>query len=193
MHRPISLLLLFFAPFLGIRAQTAETVTDNRDGKVYRTVTIGTQTWMAENLNFESRHSHCYDCELYGRMYMYDEALTSCPDGWHLPSEGDWTTLIAYLGGYMEAGGKLKEAGFAHWRSPNTSATNSSGFNAIPNGYRSFNGVLNFERKRGYWWTSTPNSLMSAWSIVMLHNKGEVARVLSDKPVGLSVRCLRNP
>ena len=175
------------------KAQTMDTVVDRRDNKVYKTVTIGTQTWMAENLNFGTALSFCAQCEVYGRIYMYDEALTACPAGWHLPSDPEWTTLIAFLGGYGDAGGKLKEAGFAHWKSPNSNATNSSGFNAIPNGYRSINGALNFERKRGCWWSSTNNSMMSAWSIALQNTKGEVSRVLSDKPVGLSVRCIKNP
>lgn len=192
MIRKITLVALLIVAFIHCEAQTMDTMTDTRDNKVYKTVRIGTQTWMAENLNFQTLLSYCADCEVYGRIYMYDEALTGCPVGWHLPSDPEWTTLIAFLGGYGDAGGKLKETGFAHWKSPNTGATNASGFSALPNGYRSMNGALNFERKLGSWWTSTNNSMMSAWSVSLHYDKAIIVRKISDKPVGLSVRCIKN-
>jgi uncharacterized protein (TIGR02145 family) len=141
-----------------------ETVTDY-DGNVYQTVTIGSQVWMKENLktthyrngdaipnvtdttswNHLTMGAYCnYDTNasyvpVYGRLYNWyaiTDGRNICPLGWHIPSDTEWTTLITYLGGESIAGGKMKEAGTAHWASPNTGATNSSGFTALPAGIR---------------------------------------------------------
>ncbi|MGM9985270.1 MAG: fibrobacter succinogenes major paralogous domain-containing protein, partial [Fibrobacter intestinalis] len=86
---------------------------DPRDGKTYRTVEIGKQVWMAENLNYEMDGSYCYDneatnCQKYGRLYTWAAAMQACPEGWHLPSEAEWETLITAVGGEDVAGLKLK-------------------------------------------------------------------------------------
>jgi len=113
-------------------------LTDDRDGKTYKTVKIGDQVWMAENLNFATDSgSWCYDknpenCSTYGRLYSWEIAKTACPSGWHLPSYDDWGILSKYLGGYTIAGGKLKSK--IGWISPNTDATNESGFSGLPGG-----------------------------------------------------------
>lgn len=122
------------------------TFVDERDGKKYKFVKIGSQFWMAENLNYDTTEgSWCYgnekdNCTKFGRLYNYQTALTVCPTRWHLPSDQEWNILTDYLGGRSVAGGKLKEAGSSHWASPNTDATNSSGFSALSGGYRSANG-----------------------------------------------------
>jgi uncharacterized protein (TIGR02145 family) len=177
---------------LKLVAQPLESFTDERDGKIYKAVHVGAQIWMAENLNYETEYSWCIECETYGRVYSFETASQACPTGWHLPSDGEWTTLIATLGGFTIAGGKLKEAGYTHWKSPNKGATNESGFNAIPHGYRSLNGILNFENKIGYWWTSTADSDMEAWSVKMESVSAAVNRTLSARFVGLSVRCVKD-
>ncbi len=90
------------------------TFTDSRDGQTYKTVKIGTQTWMAQNLNYQTkRGSWCYEnsadsCKKYGRLYDWKTAKKACPAGYHLPSNEDWTTLIDYMGGQVTAGKKLK-------------------------------------------------------------------------------------
>ena len=118
-------------------------MTDSRDGKRYKTVEIGNQWWMAENLNYDAGSgSWAYDsipsnAEIYGLLYDRETACDVCPDGWHLPSDTEWEELIDYLGGAYFAGGKMKEAGTTHWISPNTGATNESGFTALPGGGRS--------------------------------------------------------
>lgn len=117
------------------------TITDLRDAQVYDIVKIGNQTWMADNLNYDTGTGSFYygnnqvTYEVpYGRLYTYDAAQDACPTGWHLPNEGDWNELITYLGGTSVAGGKLKATGTFYWNSPNTCATNETGFTALPGG-----------------------------------------------------------
>ena len=86
-----------------------------------------------------------------------------CPAGWHLPSDAEWTELTDYLGGTSVAGGKLKETGTTHWTSPNTGATNETGFTALPGGYRGSNGSFGGIGSNGYWWSATENGAASAW------------------------------
>jgi uncharacterized protein (TIGR02145 family) len=183
--------VLVFIPFI-ILAQATDKFIDTRDGTEYKTIQIGTQVWMAENLNFSTPNSWCIECETYGRLYNYNEAISACPDGWHLSSDLDWTILVGNLGGFTTAGGKLKESGINHWKKPNKFATNESGFNAIPHGYRSVNGILNFENKMGFWWTSTENEKLNSWSIRIDYDKNNVTRQISNKDVGLSVRCVKD-
>lgn len=137
------------------------------DGNVYKTVKIGNQVWMAENLkttkyrngdaipevtgNTEwgalTTGAYCnYDnnaanVATYGRLYNWfavNDSRKLAPEGWHVASYEDWEALTNYLGGLDVAGGKLKETGTAHWESPNEGATNEAGFNAIPGGGRFF-------------------------------------------------------
>jgi PKD repeat protein len=107
----------------------AGTFTDPRDGQTYQTVEIGSQTWMAENLNYETSNSWTYNNDpgygnIYGRLYNWEAALSACPSGWHLPDKDEFNTLIVFLGGVTVAGGKMKEEGYLHWSEPNTGATN---------------------------------------------------------------------
>ena len=86
---------------------------DSRDGQIYKTVTIGSQTWMSENLNYEMANSTCYDgfvsnCYKKGRLYAWKAALESCPVGWHLPTQSDWHVLFSALGGKVSAAIALK-------------------------------------------------------------------------------------
>jgi uncharacterized protein (TIGR02145 family) len=146
------------------------TVTDI-DGNVYRTVRIGSQWWMAENLR-ATRYSdgtpiesYIYDDDeanlgAYGRMYRWTATMRlpagtdsiparvqgAAPAGWHIPTDAEWRELTNALGGEAAAGGKLKENGTAHWNSPNSGATNESGFTAVPSGYRGF-GTLGYYNK----------------------------------------------
>lgn len=167
-------------------------VTDARDGKTYKIITIGTQTWMAENLNFEMPGSWCIDCEVYGRSYNYEAAKKACPAGWHLPSEAEWTVLTDFAGGGSVVGGNLKEAGTLHWKSPNTGATNSSGFCALPHGFRTLMGYLSEPTKFAMFWTSTVSKGPNIKSIRLDYNKSTVSTVESDRNIGNSLRCIKD-
>ena len=162
---------------------TYGTVTDI-DGNVYKTITIGTQTWMADNLKTTKYRNgdpipnvtgtsnwatlatgaYCWynDDTTYkanfGALYNWFAVAGSrniAPSGWHVPTDADWTTLITYLGGVTVAGDKMRETGTLHWLSPNTYATNSSGFTALPGGMRGYDGIFEEFGRYGYWWSST--------------------------------------
>jgi uncharacterized protein (TIGR02145 family) len=194
-----------------------EPFTDLRDGQIYNTVEIGTQCWMAEDLNIgeminasnnQSNNSviekFCYNndpanCETYGGIYQWNEMMKYitlqgvqgiCPAGWHLPTDEEWTTVTGFLGGESVAGGKMKETGTTHWYPPNTAATNESGFTALPGGgyaAGSFYGM----GSNGYWWSSTERSAGHAWKRSMYCGNGSVYRSYSNMGGGFSVRCVR--
>jgi uncharacterized protein (TIGR02145 family) len=197
--------------------------TDPRDGKKYKTIQIGTQIWMAENLratvyNDGSKISfvtnngiwagltagaYCwYDNDTtnrntYGALYNWyavTDRRNICPAGWHVPTDAEWVTMETLLGGGTEAGGKLKETEFMHWQSPNTGATNKSGFTGLPGGYRDkeFNGAFHNLRSAGYFWTSTQGSSTHAWMRDLFLMEIGTDRHTYFKAGGLSVRCIRN-
>jgi uncharacterized protein (TIGR02145 family) len=115
-----------------------------------------------------------------------------CPDGWHLPSDDEWTELTDYLGGTSDAGGKLKETGTTHWNSPNTGATNETGFTALPGGYRFSNGAFNGIGYNGTWWSATEGSASDAWDRGVNYLDSNVGSYDGSKEVGFSVRCVRD-
>ena len=191
------------------------------DGNTYKTVTIGTQTWMAENLKVTKYNDGIaipnvtdntawrelttgalcdYDnipsnSETYGKLYNWHAVNTGklCPTGWHVPSDAEWTELTDYLGGTSVAGGKLKETGFTHWASPNTGATNETGFTALPGGGRLDNGVtFSLIGFYGYWWSATELGATYAWGRSMYYGDSNVYSYDVDKGVGFSVRCVRD-
>lgn len=154
------------------------------DGNIYTSVTIGSQSWLVENLKTTKFNdgtdiplvtdgtewqglttpSYCYYDndeatykDSYGALYNWFAVNTGklCPDGWRVPSKSDWEILIDFLGGTSAAGGKLKESGTEHWKNPNTGATNETGFTALPGGYR--NAFQTYGEIKGYgaWWTSS--------------------------------------
>jgi len=137
--------------------KTVPTLTDNRDGKKYKKITVGSQTWMGENLNYAAEGSKCYDndagnCEKYGRLYNWATAKTACPTGWHLPSDDEWTTLENTVGGRSTAGTKLKSA--EGWNKGGN-GTDDYAFSALPGGYGNSDGNFNTAGGYGYWWSST--------------------------------------
>lgn len=198
---------------------TYGTMTDI-DGNTYKTVTIGTQTWMAENLKVTKYNdgtsipivsdsaawsvlttgAYCnYENEqcsvaIYGRLYNWYAVNTGklCPTGWHVPTDTEWTTFINYLGGEDAAGGKLKEIGIAHWQSPNEGATNESGFTALPSGFRGFNGTFGNIGYSGLWWSATNDDANKAWLRDMFYGNSVVNRSNRYKGNGFSVRCVKD-
>jgi uncharacterized protein (TIGR02145 family) len=195
------------------------TVTDI-EGNVYRTVTIGNQIWMAENLR--SRHyrngdlipnvtdtaawgaltsgAWCwYDNDSaanaeYGMMYNWfaaADARNIAPASWHVPSDADWTVLVNFLGNLGISGGKMKETGTAHWFSPNTGATNESGFTALPGGYRyTDNGAFKQKGYDGDWWSTTAVDTTYAWFRNIYYNYPSSGRYYYKKQNGFSIRCV---
>ena len=115
-----------------------------------------------------------------------------CPTGWHLPSDAEWTELTEYLGGTSDAGGKLKETGTTHWNSPNTGATNETGFTALPGGYRYKDGAFYNIGLDGYWWSATESGATSVWTRGMDVIFNNVYRNSLNKELGFSVRCVRD-
>ncbi len=223
-----------FRVVLNTLINVMDTVTDI-DGNVYHTVTIGTQTWMVENLKttryrngdligttnpatldirnenspkyqwiFENNQS---DLAVYGRLYTWYAVTDSrniAPNGWHVPTDDEWTTLINFLGGDSLAGGKLKEAGITHWKSPNTGATNESGFTALPGGCRPENGVfdgggvyLGDNHHYGGWWSSSEKNSSVAWNRYLSYNDAAIQPFdntygYDGKKWGFSVRCIKD-
>ncbi len=181
------------------------TVTDY-DGNVYETVVIGTQTWMKENLRslhrsdgstideayaYEDNESNVAD---YGRLYTWDAVMGTsgfCPDGWHVPSKDEGETLQNFLGGHMEAGGKMKETGFTYWDEPNTGATNESEFSSRGSGQRGQTGNYTNLQRSFQMWTTTEN-VDKAYHLSNLYNSDNTAFEAHPKTIGFSVRCLKN-
>ena len=175
--------------------------TDSRDSKVYRKVTIGGKTWMAENLNFAAEGSTCYEnnagnCDKYGRLYNWTTALSACPAGYHLPSDDEWTELENAVGGRSTAGTKLKST--VGWNG-NGNGTNDFGFLALPggSGYSdgSFRGAVDFgflASNFGSWWSAAEISTDLAWYRGMDYAYGEVNRNNNFKTNLLSVRCVED-
>ena len=128
----------------------------------------------------------------YGVLYNWPAAMNACPTGWHLPSDAEWTELTDYLGGEGVAGGKLKEIGTTHWNTPNTDATNETGFTALPGGYRRTNGTFVNVGNHGYWWSATENVIDNAWYRIVSYEYSRVGRYGTIKELGFSVRCLRD-
>lgn len=143
---------------------------------------------------------------IYGRLYNWyavdNNAATKvasnggknvCPTSWHVPTDTEWTTLTTYLGGESVAGGKLKETGTTHWLSPNTGATNETGFTALPGGNRYYYGVYVSIGFDGYWWSSTEYSTAFAWFRLLDVDWANVVRDhVNDSHYGYSVRCVRD-
>jgi uncharacterized protein (TIGR02145 family) len=168
---------------------TEGTFTDSRDGQVYPYKLIGSQVWMTKNLNYNAPGSSCYNCAVLGRLYEWNTALSVAPEGWHIPSDAEWTTLTTYLGGDSVAGGKMKTTTL--WDNPNTGATNSSGFSGLPAGHI-YDGTYYNNPTTGYWWSSTAFTDFHAWIRVLQYDSDDAQRGAGMKVYASSVRCVRD-
>jgi len=131
--------------------------------------------------------------ETYGYLYSWESAKDVCPEGWHLPNDAEFVDLVSSQGGYFEtAGGKLKEPGTAHWKSPNTGATNSSGFTALSCGKSNDNEGKYYFGVMTYFWTSEDMDETLGFSYALYSGKAEFSRYGLDKGDGVSVRCLKD-
>jgi len=145
--------------------------TDSRDGKNYKTTKIGTQTWMAENLNYEAKGSKCHEnkpdnCQKYGRLYDLNTATKACPKDWHLPSDKEWQTLLA-LGGIAKKEFKARSGWGNSLNGKSGNGTDIYGFSALPS-----------DGKAGFWWATSGIGLIMSEGIY--------------EPTLLSVRCLQD-
>lgn len=218
-------------------------ITDPRDSTSYSTILIGTQCWMAKNLNYGTyvtvattqagagTQKYCYadntaSCTTYGGLYEWAEMMSGaascngtgssqpacttpvqgiCPSGWHIPSHYEWTLLEKNVGANPSAfpyditttgwlgtdeGGNLKETGTTRWLTPNTGATNTSSFTALPGGY-SWIGSFAYVGYFGNWWSATESGA-NAWSHNLHYTEARVYRGTNDKAYGFSVRCVKD-
>jgi uncharacterized protein (TIGR02145 family) len=196
-------------------------MTDTRDGQAYDIVLIGNQCWMAESLNYGLMISHdvamdndgtsekyCFDndelnCQEWGALYQWDEAMQYtttestqgiCPPSWHIPSEADWDTLDDFLGGYNISGGKMKESGYIHWVSPNTGASNSSGFTGIASGFIDISASNPSQGlyTHNYYWSSTEVYGTSARRRALFYFNAKSNPYYDLKWIGFSIRCVKD-
>jgi uncharacterized protein (TIGR02145 family) len=134
--------------------------------------------------------------ETYGALYNWYtiETTNLCPAGWHVPTDDDWTILTTYLGGESVAGGKLKEAGTAHWATPNTGATNETGFSALPGGWRANTVIGSFIDfgTDGSWWSGTEYDATDGYFRGLDYESGLITWRHNFKKAGYSVRCVRD-
>jgi len=199
---------------------TSGIVKDN-DGNSYKTITIGNQVWMAENLrttkfrngdpipnvavneswSATANGAFCWynndaaNKTIYGALYNWYAVTDSrniAPAGWHIPSDDEWTALTNFLQGNRLAGGKLKETGFAHWLDPNSGATNASGFTALPGGLRGKDGVFKNLGFCGTWWANTEYTKSVAWYRYVDYGTSNIYSVSSYKTSGFSIRCVKD-
>ncbi len=180
-------------------------ITDPRNGNSYKTVQIGMQCWMAENLNYGElleggtpsdnnlAEKFCYDdneanCDEFGALYQWDEMMNYvdneeitaiCPEGWHIPSEKEWHRLVNYLGGNFEAGGKLKVGG-------------STGFDALMSGTRNSGGTYEMLNLKGFYWSSTSQEGDKAMQVHFDNNLNGVYYNYKDKGYSNALRCVKN-
>lgn len=188
------------------------------DGNIYHSVHIGNQVWMLENLNvthfrngeviplatkWQNPDTAVY-CNFnntdslsktYGKLYNWYAAHDKrniAPVGWHVPTESDWQTLIAFLGGENFAGGKLKEKGIRHWLKPNTGASNESGFTGLPGGYSTNTGVFLGMGTNAYWWSSTDGNETMGCCRCVSSTSQAIECIKGGKLCGFSVRCIKD-
>ncbi|MBN2411185.1 fibrobacter succinogenes major paralogous domain-containing protein [candidate division KSB1 bacterium] len=185
-------------------------------------VKVGAQKWLAENLNVDhyrngdpipevqdaeewtklTTGAWCYyendpeNGKVYGKLYNWyavNDPRGLAPAGWHVPTIDEWQTLVDLLGGEDVAGGKLKEAGAAHWRSPNEGATNESGFTAWPGGWRyGYDGNFEDIGSHAVFWHGSEDYYSLAWSRRLSYRSSDMHRCYFDGQSGFSVRLLRD-
>ena len=220
----ITIHCIFLIGFLSLSQTNGAGVIDI-DGNQYSSVIIGSQEWMAENLRTTSYANgdpipfvitnsqwgglttgawvDYYEgpqfITTYGKLYNWfavNDSRNLCPNGWHVPTDAEWSSLINYLDPNSDPtsqtnppGYKMKSTGTDYWQSPNTGATNESGFSGLPGGCRSpYFAEIDIS---GYWWSSTESNTNNAWLRSLYHNNSFVVRTFRFKTDGFSVRCIK--
>jgi len=194
--------------------------SDNGQQPSIESITIGTQTWTLKNLDVVKYRNGdpiqqvsdpgqwaslttgawCYyfnnssNNAAYGKLYNWyavNDSRGLAPAGWHIPTDIEWTTLTTFLGGETDAGGKMKSTSL--WTTPNTGATNTSGFTGLPGGGRDFGGTVVYDNGNGgVWWSSTENTSTSAWKRTLYFSAATVNRSFDGKASGYSIRCIKD-
>lgn len=167
------------------------TFTDSRDGQSYRAAETGKLRWMAENLNYKTDNSWCYDeadsnCTAYGRLYDWHAAAGACPSGWRLPDTADWRNLAVTAGGNAAAGRKLMSK--FGWSSSGSPA-NPLGFSALPGGTRSTGAIFGHIGEAAFWWSASEDG-SNAYGLRAGMGQESLDRSSINKRIGLSVRCV---
>ena len=216
---PVASATRTFVLAAGVACPDAPSVTDI-DGNVYASVKIGGQCWMAANLKttryrdgttlphitdntawsqlnngaWSNYDNSPANDDAYGKLYNWYAAANPniCPQGWHMPTDAEWTTLTGFLGGSTVAGGKMKTVS-PLWNAPNTGATNASGFSGLPTGFRddldgSFVNLGGF----GIWWCATESGPDQAWSRGLYDTTTTVYRATNSERLGFGLRCVRD-
>lgn len=215
--------LAVFLIFLAYCKKTEKPIVPLADveGNTYKTVKIGTQEWMAENLK-TTRFADGTDIPLvkdagawsnltasgycwynndettyklpYGALYNGYTIVTGqlCPSGWHVPFKEEWLQLRDFLSDSLKAGGKLKEAGLTHWLSPNKGADNSTGFTALPAGLRYFEGTFSSILSYTAFWAAADSTGNDAWFAGLYYADAGFVIEQRIKNHAFSVRCIKN-
>jgi uncharacterized protein (TIGR02145 family) len=213
--------ILVFPIFLLSVLFSCDDKTTNPKATNYESVTIGNQVWMKKNLDVNQYRNGdpipevkdstqwtklttgawCYynndsaNGKIYGKLYNWyavNDPRGLAPDGWHVASDEEWTLLLTYLGGENVAGGKLKEAGTTHWQSPNTGATNETGFSALPSGYHDKVRTFFDIGINGAWWSSTEGGTAEAWFRTLGCIDSYLLRDCFSKRCGFAIRCVKD-
>jgi len=206
-----ALAALFVAAMTATQCGDTGSFVDSRDGRRYRTVRIGAQTWMAENLNFNVSGSVCYDndesnCKKYGRLYDRRTAMKACPAGWRLPAREDWENMLQAIGGlrdkdgdYDVVGKKLKSK--TGWNicvdvnskvvRCNGNGTDEIGFSALPGGNRNADSSFNYLGISGLWWSAAKGGAVYEYHLYLISGYDFVSEFSSSGSYAYSVRCVR--
>jgi uncharacterized protein (TIGR02145 family) len=179
----------------------------SHQGKTYKTVVIGTQTWTAENMNYDVGVSKCYDnspanCDKYGRLYDWATAMTVCPSGWHLPSNADWDKLFRYADGTSgtespygsQTAGKYLKAtsGWNDSQGKSGNGEDKFGFSALPCGTGNSGGSFRNVGSTGYWWSSSEGTSDYAYYYRLRSDIEGTGSGDDDKSYLYSVRCVKD-
>ncbi|MDD2889614.1 MAG: fibrobacter succinogenes major paralogous domain-containing protein [bacterium] len=214
---------LIFITFLFIACTGKASMVEktDKDGTAYKTIKIGNQEWMSENLNVEhyrngdlipqvqdadewaklTTGAWCYyennseNGKTYGKLYNWyavNDSRGLAPAGWHVPSDSEWTILTNYLGGDSLAGGKMKASDTTYWKSPNTGSTNESGFSALPGGCRGSSGKFYDMGNYAFWWSTAEVNAENAWNRHLSYISADVSRYYGSKICGYTIRCVKN-
>ena len=196
------------------------TLKDSRDGQTYKTVMLGDQVWMAQNLNYETANSYCSpsNCTKYGRLYTWAAAMDSagswstngkgcgygktcsptypvrgvCPTGWHLPTMAEFETLFTAVGGSSTAGTKLKSTSGWNSGGNSVSGTDAYSFSALPAGGRDYGTDYYGEGDGAYFWSSTEDDSYDAYGKALYYNDDSAYLYYGSKDFGFSVRCVKD-